>query len=149
MALKFDGTEIPGEHGPIVRGAPEVRVRPVQVFQLAGEGQIVGKPAGRNLSVRVLLHKKYEGETPDKLLEMLATLDGKIGTNGTLEETGNVPQKFNYCTFMGWEPIPEQGQSEPGPLKDIAGTLDADNDGQPIYGWFQLILLHFRQLRTK
>lgn len=148
MALNFDGLDIPGVHGPLNIGGPELVARRFKVFQIRGEGEIRGKPGGRSFSVRALIYGKFTGAKPGKLLAFLEKLELKIGVNGTLDETGNVERTLDYCTFDGWEPIPNEGQQEPGPLFDVAGALEQKSNGTPIYGWFAYTLLHFRQLRT-
>jgi hypothetical protein len=145
MSLVFDGTDIPGLHGAPVFGSWEVKRREVQFFQIRGAGEIAGEYGPRTISVLVLLHDNYD--TVAKLLTKLDELSDLIGINSTLEEEGNIEREFDYCTFLGWEPVPLNGQESPGPLYNIAGTLDVDQDDDPVGGWFQQIMLHFRQLR--
>lgn len=141
MSLVFDGTDIPGLHGPLVFGSPENVRRPVKFFQVRGEGEIAGEVAGRSIMVRVLLNDDYD--TQAKLDAKIKELNELVGTNSTLEEEGNLERDLDYCTFEGWEPIPLQGQEDPGPLPDIAGSLGTANC------WFIQIVLRFRQLRWK
>jgi hypothetical protein len=141
MSLKFDGTDIPGLHGAPVFGSPEVKRRELAFFQVKGAAEIAGEVGARTISILVLLHDSYD--TFAKLETKLAELNDLVGINSTLEEEGNIERDFDYCTFLGWEPVPLQGQESPGPLTDIAGTLDAAGC------WFQQIVLHFRQLRWK
>lgn len=143
MSLKFDGLDIPGLFGQVVFGAPEITTRPVKFFQVKGEGEVVGEVGGRWIAVRVLLYGGFT--TQAKLEAKLKDLSKKVGVNGTLdaesdgEGDNSLNYQLDYCTFHGWEPIPLNGQEDPGPLPDIAGTLDG--------GWFYHILLRFRQLR--
>jgi hypothetical protein len=141
MALKFWNLDIPGLHGPLIFGAPELKVRRVQFFQVMGEAEIVGRPAGRSIMVRCLIHDGWEDQ--NEMQAFLDDLSTKIGVNDTLTESGNIEQEFDDVTFDGWEPIPLNGQEDPGPLYDIAGTLDQDG------GWFIQLVLRFRQLRWK
>lgn len=137
MALKFWNLDIPGLHGPLIIGGPENTARRVKFFQVKGEAEVAGFPAGRTIMVRALVFDEFD--TYQKLQDFLDDLSTKTGVNDKLTETGNTPKVLDYCTFEGWEPIPLNGQEDPGPLVDIAGTLDG--------GWFIQILLRFRQLR--
>jgi hypothetical protein len=151
MSLKFGSFEIPGTHGPLVLPSPELKVRRFQIYRLLGEGEIVGKRGGRTLQIQVLLHDSWE--QPEELDEWKLLLEEQIGVNDTLKKEisytldgrqTTAEQRLDFCTFEGYEPDPET----PGPLPDVAGMLDSDN-GQPIYGWFQIIWLRFRQLRAE
>lgn len=148
MAIKFKGTDIPGEHGAIVRGSPEFHARRMTVHNLRGEGEIVGKTGGRTIVIPWLIfHNKFTGTTPDKLLQELDKLSEMIGDNGSLEETGAIKQKLKYCTFESWELVQWPGREDASPLLDVGRTLRTAND-QIDGGWFQLITLRFRQLKT-
>lgn len=135
MALKFK-IDIPGNHGAIVRGSPEFRARRVNFWKVKGVGEIVNLNGGRMLTVRCILFDEWD--EVDDLLEFLGKLDDLVNHNDTLEETGNIQQEFENVTFEGYEMLPLEGQQEPGPLQDIAGTVDD--------GWFIQIVLHFYQL---
>ena len=148
--LKFNGRVYSGSHGALVVGSPEQHVRRVKYWDLPGEAEIVGRPGGRNITVDLLLHDTY---TQDQLVSELSNMDDRIGTNGTLKESGNVSRTYKNCTFDGYEIIPFGGQDSPGMLQDVAGTLrdddgDLELDGQNNGGWFIAVRLMFRQLQA-
>ena len=155
MALLFKSKAIPGSHGPIIVGSPELHARRVKYWEVQGEGEVIGESGGRSLSVEITLHDQYTGNTPAKLFKYLDKLDALVGQHGTLTETPDdnggligVSQDFKNCTFEGREPAALPGQVAPGPLKDVAGTL-VDDAGTPDLGWFITVILHFRQLLVK
>ena len=123
---------------------PELQVRRTVFWGLAGESEIVGKPSGRIVQCFIVLHQQFN--TPKKLLDELNKLDDLVGEHGTLEETGEVPQKYKHCTFEGFERT-FNGQQHPGPLKNDAGTL-FDESGDRDFGYFQTGVLRWRQLRV-
>jgi hypothetical protein len=143
MSLKFGRNEIPGIHGPLVFGSWEVSRREAKFFQVRGVAEVAGERGARSIAVRHLLHDGYVTEA--KLQAVLEAFSDLVGTNDTLQEESDIDggpeRKLNYCTFEGWEPIPLNGQEDPGPLYDIAGTLDTNG------GWFRWIVLRWRQLR--
>jgi len=145
--IKFNGRIYSGSHGPIVATSPENHVRRVKYWDLSGEAEVRGLRGGRNISVEILLHDSY---SQNQLIAELNTIDSKVGTNGALVETGNVQRTFQNCTFDGYEPIPFGGQSDSSMLQDVAMTLRDDNGNQETVGgaggWFQNVILHFRQL---
>ncbi len=148
MTIQFKTLSLPGSHGPIIVGGPEIHVRRVKFWDLKGEAEIAGRSGGRNIMVTLLLHDAF---TQDRLIKKLDTIDTFIDDNGTLEETGNVSRKFKRCTFDGYEPIPFGGQDEPGMLQDVAATLRDDFGARELVGgveggWFIHLLLRFRQL---
>ena len=145
MAIKFKGSTIPGTHGPLVFRSPDQQVRRMKFWDVKGEGEIFGEAGGRDISIEITIHKKFP--TVAKLLDQLEDLDDLVGEHGTLEETGNVQQKFKNCTFDGWEPVPLPGQPNTSPLQDVAGTLRTPTN-KPDGGWFQNVLLRFRQLEA-
>lgn len=146
MDLFFNGAQIPGEYGPLMVPSPEIKRRTVRVWQLVGEAEVIGKPAGRTIMVRVLLHDEWE--QPEFLQEYLRLMDSWVGTNGTLKAEGEsddddiqpLNHEYKFCTFEGYEMDPET----PGPLPDVAGTVD-DQVGT----WFVIVWLRFRQLVPK
>lgn len=147
MALKFKGTSIKGSHGPLVVGGPALKVRRVGYWDVRGEGEIVGRQSGRPISCLIILHDGYT--RLDRLLTALAELADLIGEHGRLEETGNLVRTFDNVTFEGYDPIPLEGQDQPGPLKDLGVlTRQAGNKTEPDNGWFAQYLLRFYQLRT-
>lgn len=143
MSLKFGRTDIPGIHGPLVFGSWEVARREVKFFQIRGVAEVAGESGARSIAVRVLYHDDFV--TEDRLDLKMDVLSGLVGTNATLtyrsDINGGPDRDLDYCTFEGWEPIPLNGQEDPGPIYDIAGTLDSNG------GWFRWIVLRFRQLR--
>lgn len=147
--LGFKQKKIRGSTESLVYGAPEVMLRRVRYWGVAGEGEIAGQPGGRTIIVRHVLHDSYAD--PAALLTALEDLDDLVGAHGKLvyssepfgeEEHGEV---LPNCTFERYERIPLEGQLAPMPLKDFAGTLVKD-DGEPDEGWFVYLELRFRQL---
>jgi hypothetical protein len=144
--IEFSGKRLTHTHGPIVRGSSEVARRTVKYWGLKGEGEIVDEPGGRHLFVEIILHNGY---TQKQLLKAIAELDDLVGKNGTLKESGEVAQEFKNVTFASFEPMPLQGQEQPGPIQDV-GVLTLRPDSTTLdNGWFQLFWLQFRQLKTK
>jgi hypothetical protein len=141
MSLKFGRTDIPGIHGNLVFGSWEVSRREIKFHQIRGVAEISGAFGARSIAVRALIHDEYVTEA--KLHEKMEALAELTGTNGSLREESDIDggptRNLDYCTFEGWEPIPLNGQEDPGPLYDIAGTLDG--------GWYRWVVLRFRQLR--
>lgn len=149
MALKFNGLEIPGIHGPLVYTTQEPALRFSKFWDLHGEPVIAGRPSGRNIVCTILLFDQWTGNDPKKLLAFLDKLGEEVGEHGDLEEDEIIVQKLAKCTFLGFEPLPLDGQGEPGPLRDDAGTLwpQADfEDAEP--QWWIHGLLRWRQARV-
>lgn len=144
--LTFAGKEIPGSHGPIIYASPELAVTELQFWESDGIAEIVGGQGGRWLTVRHTLHNRCQ--QPKDLTKELNKLKSYQGTVGDLKETGTIEQTFKNCSFRGWEPDILPGQRDPGPLKDVAGTL-LDDEGNADGGWFITILLQFRQLYSQ
>lgn len=141
--LKFAGKEIPGSHGPIIYASPELAVKEIQFWEVNGIAEIVGGQGGRWLTIEHTLHNRCT--TPRALVAELNKLKSYQGLTGSLVESGTIAQTFKNVTFRGWEPAALPGQREPGPLKDVAGTL-LDDEGNADGGWFITLLLQFRQL---
>lgn len=143
MAIVF-GDLIPGSHGPIMVGGCEPALRRVRFWQVRGEGEIVGKNGGRSLMVAIILHDNWT--SVNDLVTFKRTLNGLVGKNDTLEELGNVTQSFKDCTFEGFEALALPGQDFPGPLPPEGNFLLDANSGARDTGWFEQVLLRFRQL---
>lgn len=151
--LIFKSKIILGSHGPLLVGSPELHARRVKYWDVKGEGEIIGEPGGRPIAVEITLHGSYAGDTPDELYDAKKALHKLIGEHGTLTEqpdsgSAGVRADYQNCTFEGYEPSALPGQYAPGPLKDVSGTL-YKADGEPDGGWFETVILHFRQLLVK
>lgn len=149
--IKFRGDEIPGIHGPLVYTTSEPLLRFSNFWDLHGEIVIAGRNSGRFISCTILLFDEWVGTDPKQLLDYLDDLNDEVGQHGELEESGNIVQSLKRCTFLGFEPIPLDGQGEPGPLLDQVGSLwllqhDDFEDAEP--QWFIHGILRWRQARA-
>lgn len=143
--LKFAGKEIPGTTLSVVPDSPELRVRRVAYWDVAGEGEIVGAVGGRTFMVTHILHKRFS-----KLADFqkaVGNLESLIGEHGKLEEGGLLSRTFDDLTLDSVTPIPLDGQEFSSPLQDV-GVLTAPGSAVIDGGWFQLFALKFRQLIT-
>ena len=146
--ITFDKFIIKGTFSAIVPSAPDLHVRRSYFWGTKGETEIVGGRGGRELTCKVLIHEK-KFATWKKLIDWLLTLDAKIGDHGTLESVAGhdatIKQKFENCTFHGFEWQPFGGQETAGPLPDVGGGLrESPSDKGDI--WFINGVLRWRQL---
>ena len=148
MALEFASKTIPGTHGPLVYGGPEPRLRRVSYWDIRGEGEIFGQHGGRWISVVLLLHDGWT--TLSNFEKARQNLFDLIGRHGTLKETGTLAQTLANVTLESVEPIPLDGQEQPGPIQDVGVLTRLNSSGQEVAdnGWFAQYHLRFRQLRT-
>lgn len=126
MALTFRGTSIPGTHEAPRLQTPEPRMMNMEFFGVNGESQITGERGAREFTIRIWIHNAF---TQANLFAAMNTLDGQVGKNGVLVESGNVSRTFNDCTFLGYT-------EEVGPLPS------------PHLGWISIGVLKFRQLKV-
>lgn len=136
MSLWFGSLLIPGTHGPVVCPSPELGRRSVYHWGTQGETEIIGGVSGRTLTVEMVLHNAFA--TTTQLTIALQSLDTYVGKHDRLRDIGPSLRQWDYCTFMGYEPVPLAGQHTAGMLFDSAGCLDG--------GWWINIRLTFRQL---
>lgn len=143
--ITFDKLKIAEHHGPLIVGAPEVPIRRAKYWDVWGEGEVVGQQGGRNIFVSVLIHGGY---TLKQFIKQIESLEGKLGVNGTLEETGDLVRTYKRCTLDTFEPMPLAGQEEPGPLPDCGVLTYTNSNGQQVLdnGYFAGYQLRFRQL---
>lgn len=142
MSLSFDGTAIPGTHGPVVEGPRELHTRRHFFWGVHGEIEIAGGVSGRTLSCQITLHNKWQQYAT--LQTELTRLEDATLTNGTIEVSGENRYAASYpestLEVVEWIALP--GQNQPGPLVDVSGTLEDD----ATIGWFLHINLRWRQL---
>lgn len=148
MALTFTSQSIRGSHGPLIVGSPEPQLRRVHYFDIVGEAEIAGQSGGRQIFCEHILHGRFASFAA--LVKALAGLDSLVGVNGRLAHSSGIGttlqrQNFDETTFEGYEFRQLAGQTSPGPLRDLSGTLFDDN-GIADSGWFVGLMLKFRQL---
>lgn len=128
MTIEYNGEVIPGWHDEIVVGPPRVKSRVADFFGLDGVAEIRGGYGDRQLSCMIwLTDKTWVNPIPDQLYTKLNELDQLVNqdnadlimklTNGTVLRT------FEGCTFHGFQPQQFEGQPDPSPVRDYAGTL--------------------------
>ncbi len=150
MVLKFAGKTIAGTTEAFVYGGSPVQMRRVMYWGVTGEAEVVGRQGGRDILVTHIMHDGYEIYTDLRLA--FAELNALLGSHGDLSLSTTVHgqqfrESLRFCTLEDIEKIPWPGQDEPQPLRDLAKTLfDANGDADE--GWFQRVLLRFRQLRV-
>src|SRR5262245_232733 len=145
MGLKFNGTTIPGSTLALVHGGPELALRRGKYFDLEGEGESVGEPGGRGITVLQVVPEGFQRFTLfEKALEKLYAL---IGQHGKLEQTGTLSRDFKHVTLDGIDPVALDGQEAPSPIQDV-GVLSAPDSTSIDNGWFAMYLFRFRQLLT-
>jgi hypothetical protein len=148
MAITFKGQAIRGSHGSLIFTSPDPQLKRSRYFDIKGEAEIAGESGGRPITIDHLLH--FNCSNLGQLQTLLDKLDKLVGQHGLLRhETGSGAsrqlQRFDDCTFEGYEFRALAGQQAPGPLQDVAGTL-FDDDGNADEGWFAPLTLKFRQL---
>ena len=149
--LTFKNNRIRGSTTAFNCGSPDIPLRRFNYWDVRGEAEIIGKQSGRSIIVQHLFFGNYQNWS--RFEEALDELDAMIGVNAKLEFTTDVDgdayvRQFKNTTFDKWEPVALAGQSDPGPLKDIAGTLFEEGLDEPDEGWFLPMTLYFRQLLT-
>jgi hypothetical protein len=148
MTIKFDGTWFSDTHGPLIVGSPELQVHTGKYWQVRGEAVVIGQPGGRDIGCRMLIHNGYT--RLKDFLSKISRLEKKQGKVGTLEETGNLAREFKDVLFLGFAPVPLDGQEEPGPLLDVGLLTRVDSKGNTFVdnGYFAAYFFHFRQLKV-
>lgn len=131
MAIQFDYTPIPGVHGPILMGLPELQVTRTKFQGVRGTSEIMGETGGREIFTR---HWLYGGtSTTALMMQLLRRLETMIGKNAALVITApGIPATFNHCTFLGFE------KEEPGILPDLTGQLGGNYWCPGTLRWYQL-----------
>lgn len=147
--LKFNGKTIPGSTESLIKGSPELSsMRRGRYWDIVGEYEVMGEQGGRQIVVTHILHDGFANHT--QLKAAIQALEKLVGQNGTLTHTGTAQgdpfaDTFKDVTFEAFQPIPLAGQEFPTELKDISGTLFNDS-GNADNGWFQYVIMSFRQL---
>jgi hypothetical protein len=142
--IKFDNLWLANTHGPLIVPSPEVQIRQVKYWDVVGEGEIVSRQGGRWISCTIIVHDGFT--TLTKFMKQIEKMEAKVGVNGKLEETGDLKRTFKDVTMYPFEPIPLEGQAEPGPLLDVGALTRAS--GALDNGYFAAYVLRFRQLQT-
>ncbi len=125
MALSHAGFSIPGIHETPNFGDWDRQEEFTSVFGLKGALHQFGGLTMRTINYRILIFNSYNSSA--LLLNYLSSLENRIGTVGTLTQTGVIARTLNNILYEGFVP-----------------------DGSPLYsaqlGWHQDGLLYFRQL---
>ncbi len=116
---------------------PDIQMLRKQYWDLAGVTEIVGKKGGRAISVQILLFKQYSDAS--KVLAALEGYQDLQGQNAHLVFAGTTARTYKNSTLDKVTPIAFPGQEQPGPLPDVAGTLDG--------GWWMMAQFDFYQLQ--
>lgn len=133
MTIEYAGTIIPGWHDEIVVSSPQFKSRIADFLGLNGVSEIRGGYSERTLYVTIwLTDRDWTNAIPDQLYAKLNELDQMVNEeNATLKmlaTTGGTVRTFEECTFHGFQPMPFQGQQDPSPVRDYAGTLHVYED---------------------
>jgi hypothetical protein len=126
MPLTFAGLTIPGTVLPWQEAEWDRSEQLTTLFGLQGGAMLFGGRTTRTLSPTIWIHNNYTQSQLDAFLE---SLDAKIGTTGTLAESGGVSASYPLCYL---ESVVRSGPRLP-PNAHI--------------GWSQRVTLNFRQLQ--
>ncbi len=123
-----------GFHNPQV-ASPQVERWPVIFPGLSGEGEIVGRPKGRDVYWECWV---YPFPNRGAALDMMTALDGIQGQHGTVTEVldDSGPISYDHCTLVDVQRL--QIREQPGPYYSAGGTV--------ANAWFFPVGLLFRQL---
>jgi hypothetical protein len=139
----FNGSTIPGTHGPVWPSAPQFQSAQFKFFGLDGVSEIWGGRGKRQIDTDIWLHNNFSNSP--QLVAYLQVLEAMVGDHGLLKitagGTGGVPRSYPHCTFKGFEPT--RGEKW-GPKPDITGLLDGT-----VNTWWQAGTLTWEQLQTR
>ena len=121
--IKFLGQTLKcGTHHSTIQFIPgELLVERTAFWGLEGESEIVSKPKHGIIEATVWLNDNWLNAAG--MIAMNRYVQNDIfklrGRNGTVQETGVVPQLYEYCTLISFTTIPLTGQERPSPTQLI------------------------------
>lgn len=132
MALNFTGMPIPGPHADLNRTPPSVVGHRRHFAGLSGEVEVYVGNTGRPLRYWLWL-SDASFSSAEAIEAVIELFHARVGSHGTLKETGNFSRSFENVTFHGFE---QQGPVIP----DVARTMVLGKETYWTQGW-----LHFYQ----
>jgi hypothetical protein len=122
--ISADQIKCGNQHGLAELSSPEVMVKRDHYFQVHGRTEIFGGTGTQSIKINMLINDAGFTTQGSVYEYFESTINKLLGENNTLtlNNSDGSSTEFKFCTFDGYDLIPQSGQSVAVPLKDFSNN---------------------------